>query len=357
MTLVTLVCSDLYLNTVINMAFAIQVKKENAEKLRKLLLKLNLIDFAHLPSSNKEFIFFPIQKSINVKIQNELIEKFNVNFVKKRMKRKKQEKFSLPAFDMIGDIVIFEIPKEFKDKTEDEKREVAVKIAENILKQHKNIRLVAMKTGGVSGPYRIRKFEVILSRGDSSTVTIHKEHGCRFKIDVAKAYYSPRLSYERRRINNLVKDGETVFVPFAGVGPFAIIIAKSHPKCIVYANELNPDAYKYLEENIRLNKLSNVIPIPGDARDLSKNYKNKADRVVMPLPMSSDQFLDVAFSLAKKNCVVHFYYFTNSISAAENVVKEAAERFNKKIEILGSRLVREYSPEIIEVVVDFKVID
>ena len=339
------------------MALAIRVKKEKAEEVRKLLLKLNLIDPTHLPSSNDDFIFFPIKKSIDEKTKQDIAKKFDANFVEKRMKRKLIQKFSLPPFDMIGDIVIFEIPKEFKDKEETEKIKAAREIAENILKQHKNVRLVAMKTGGVSGPYRIRKFEVILSRGDNSTITIHKEHGCRFKIDVAKAYYSPRLSYERRRINSLVNDGETVFVPFAGVGPFAIIIAKSHPKSTVYANELNPDAYKYLEENIKLNKLSNVIPIPGDARDLAEKYSNKADRVIMPLPMSSDQFLDVAFSLAKKNCIVHFYYFTNSISAAEDVVKEAAKRFNRKIEILESRLVRDYSPEIIEVVVDFKILD
>jgi tRNA (guanine37-N1)-methyltransferase len=339
------------------MALAIRVKKGKAEEVRKLLLKLNLIDSTHLPSSNDDFIFFPIKKSIDEKTKQDIAKKFDANFVEKRMKRKLIQKFSLPPFDMIGDIVIFEIPKEFKDKEETEKIKAAREIAENILKQHKNVRLVAMKTGGVSGPYRIRKFEVILSRGDDSTITIHKEHGCRFKIDVAKAYYSPRLSYERRRINSLVNDGETVFVPFAGVGPFAIIIAKSHPKSTVYANELNPDAYKYLEENIKLNKLSNVIPIPGDARDLPEKYSNKADRVIMPLPMSSDQFLDVAFSLAKKNCIVHFYYFTNSISAAEDVVKEAAKKFNRKIKILESRLVRDYSPEIIEVVVDFKILD
>lgn len=339
------------------MTLSIRIKKEKAEEARKLLSKLNLIDFTHLPSSNDDFIFFPIQKSIDEKTKQDIAKKFDADFVEKRMKRKLIQKFSLPPFDMIGDIVIFEIPKEFKDKEETEKIKAAREIAENILKQHKNVRLVAMKTGGVSGPYRIRKFEVILSRGDDSTITIHKEHGCRFKIDVAKAYYSPRLSYERRRINSLVNDRETVFVPFAGVGPFAIIIAKSHPKSTVYANELNPDAYKYLEENIKLNKLSNVIPIPGDARDLAGKYSNKADRVIMPLPMSSDQFLDVAFSLAKKNCIVHFYYFTNSISAAEAVVNEAAKRFNRKIKILESRLVRDYSPEIIEVVVDFKILD
>jgi tRNA (guanine37-N1)-methyltransferase len=40
---------------------------------------------------------------------------------------------------------------------------------------------------------------------------------------------------------------------FAGVGPFAIPTAKKG--CIVYANDLNPMSYKYLLENISLNKV------------------------------------------------------------------------------------------------------
>ena len=43
-------------------------------------------------------------------------------------------------------------------------------------------------------------------------------------------------------------------MPFAGVGPFAIEIAKSHPRASVLAIELNPSAYGYMLKNIRLNK-------------------------------------------------------------------------------------------------------
>lgn len=349
------------------MTNAIKIYKKYAEEVRKFLIKNNLMDFSHLPSSEGDFLFFPIKRLSKTKDKKAekdklkiLEEKFNAKFEKRRMKRKKIEKLILPPFDLIGDVAIFELPKEFKDLNDEQKEKEAMKLAKNIMKKHKNIKTVAMKTGGVSGPFRIRKFKILITNKliKEATITVHKEHGCRFKLDVAGAYYSPRLSYERKRINSLVKDGETVFVPFAGVGPFAIIIAKNHPNSKVYANELNPEAVKYLIENIKLNKVYNVIPIPGDARDLKRpEFKEIADRVVMPLPMSADEFLDVSFFLAKKNGIVHFYYFTDSLETAEKVVKAAAEREGKKIKIIESRLVRDYSKDIIEVVVDFKVLE
>jgi tRNA (guanine37-N1)-methyltransferase len=124
----------------------------------------------------------------------------------------------------------------------------------------------------------------------------------------------------------------------------------------VYANELNPEAYKYLQENIKLNRTYNVHPVPGDARELSKTFKAIADRVVMPIPMSAPQFLDVAFALAKKNAIVHFYHFVESEKAAVDIIKKFAKKHNKKIKIVHERIVRRYSPSIIEVVVDFKIL-
>ena len=340
--------------------YCISIDKKDAEKIRKILKKKELLNFNYLPETQKNKVIFPV---IN---ETKKIKKLGFIILERKLRQVKQKKGSLAdlleqkgiksdeivkSFDVIGDIAIIDIPEKLKKHKEHKKE-----IANAILSIHPNIKTVAEKVSPVSGVYRIRKVKVIA--GEKKTETIHTETGCRFKLDINKVYFSPRLVFERQRIANLVKNGkkcETVFVPFVGVGPFAIIIAKNNQDSIVYANELNPNAFKYLKENIKLNKTYNVIPIKGDIKKVAKDYKNKADRIIMPLPMSSQSYLNSAFLIARKNCTIHIYLFVKNKKEAEEIVKSAAKKFRKKIKILNTRKVRDYSASIIEVVVDFQV--
>lgn len=55
----------------------------------------------------------------------------------------------------------------------------------------------------------------------------------------------------------------------AGVGPFALNAAKNK-KCIVFANDLNSECYKFLKINIEKNKLKpRVWPFCQDAKDFA----------------------------------------------------------------------------------------
>ncbi len=56
---------------------------------------------------------------------------------------------------------------------------------------------------------------------------------------------------------------------FAGVGPFAIPIAKSK-RAKVYAIDINPEAVELLKKNVRLNRVSGVYPIVGAPREVVK---------------------------------------------------------------------------------------
>src|SRR5208283_3192154 len=90
---------------------------------------------------------------------------------------------SLPqALDIIGDIAIMEIPPELKAYEN--------LIGEAILKTHRNIRTVLAKAGAIGGTYRLREFTFIA--GEHRTQTVHREFGCQYHVDVAKAYFSPR---------------------------------------------------------------------------------------------------------------------------------------------------------------------
>jgi tRNA (guanine37-N1)-methyltransferase len=261
---------------------------------------------------------------------------------------------SLPrALDFVGDIAIVEIPPEL-----DVYKNV---IGEAILKTHRTVQTVLAKAGAVSGSYRLRHFHVIV--GEPKTETIHKEYGCQYYVDVAKAYFSPRLSYEHNRIASLVKNSETVVDLFTGVGPFAVLIAKTHENVKVYAVDANPDAVKFLRKNIRLNRVEGkVYPVLGDARHIvEERFSGTADRVIMNLPETSLEFVEAACKAVKPTGgIVHYYSFVSASKSLETVKHQfssAVEKFGRKVEqILSSRLVRATAPYEWQSVLDAKIL-
>ena len=190
------------------------------------------------------------------------------------------------AIDFVGDIAIIEVPPELEGHKKT--------VGEAILKTHKRVSTVLAKSGAVEGLYRLREFEVIA--GVEKTATVHREHGCVYHVDLAKAYFSPRLSHEHNRVAGQVRDGETVVDMFAGVGPFSILIAKERENVKVYAIDVNPDAVEFLKSNIAINRVERkVMPVLGDVRQVVKERLiGVADRVIMNLPEKAIEYVDVA---------------------------------------------------------------
>ena len=143
-------------------------------------------------------------------------------------------------------------------------------IAKALMNTHKEVNSVWQQTSSVSGDYRLRNLEHIL--GEKTTESHYKEHGCVYKTDLRKAYFSPRLSYERLRIAKLVHTEEIVLNMFAGVGCYSIVIAKYSEPMKVYSIDVNPFAFRYLQENIGINRVEKmVVPIKGDAKTVTEN--------------------------------------------------------------------------------------
>ncbi len=227
---------------------------------------------------------------------------------------------NISSFEIIGSkekaIAIVEIPDELKRNQK--------QIAQEIFKKHKNVRTVLKKISERTGTYRIKKYRIIT--GDKNTEVIHKESGCRFKLDPRKVYFSSREGTERLRIASQVKKNEKVLVMFAGVGPFAIIISKKQPSYEIVAIEINPQAVKYMKENIKLNKIENITPIKGDVREISKKYFSYFDRIIMPLPHDADKFLSLAIKCLNKKGTIHLY-----IIEREDEIKQKAKKIILKI--------------------------
>lgn len=261
--------------------------------------------------------------------------------------KESEELFS--AFDQVGEIIIVRIPESLLPKKKI--------IGEKLLEQVKTARSVFYQSSSVEGDFRTRNLEIIA--GEDNTVTEYKEFGCRFIVDVEKAFFSPRLSTERDRISNLVQDGELVINMFGGVGMFSIIAAK-RKKCTVYNIDINPIAANLCEKNIKLNKLGGkVISIQGDAVQIvEERLKNKGDRVLMLLPERSDEFLSSAISATKSNGMIHYYshiHADKKSQAAKNSEKHYQDISPVKSKILYSKIVRAVGPRYYQTVVDVRI--
>ncbi|WP_297497403.1 class I SAM-dependent methyltransferase family protein [Thermococcus sp.] len=327
---------------------AVKVPKKEAEMARRRLLELGILAKGYSIKREGDFVLFPVTGPVN---GFELVE---AEFERtERRPHSYREVVEVPAelrqllpssFDIIGDIAIIELPEELMPHGR--------AIGGAILKVHRHIKAVFAKGGKVEGEYRVR--ELIHLAGENRTETVHRENGIRLKLDVARVYYTPRLATERMRVFEKTQPGEIVFDMFAGVGPYSILLARKAD--LVFAVDLNPWAVKYLEENIRLNKATNIVPVLSDVREVAG--KIKADRVIMNLPKFADRFLKEAMLSVKPGGIIHYYGFSpeeDLFSEHEAKIKATARELGFRVEFLDRRKVRPYAPRQFNIAIDFRV--
>ena len=334
----------------------VRARKKDAQKVKQYLARQKLMANNYNLISSNEFIYFPlafanreygrILAGLGGRIVNKEFEATGEKSdYRKRLHGALGKSYDSTAkgYEMLGDIALINAKN----------MQVGRKMAKVVMAINKNVKTVLSK-GPVSGRYRIRKYSYVA--GKRKYTTLYKENGASFNIDVRNTFFSTRLGFERGRICRLVKDGESVVVMFAGIGPFAIEIGKAHRKCNVVGIELNKEAYNAMVENIKLNKLSNVKAIMGDVKKVSVKYKKFADRIIMPLPKDSFEFLGSALEVAKRRCIVHYYAFGNKssgFSEQEDKLKAFFKKHGRKFKVLNRREVRPYSASEIEMGIDF----
>ena len=348
-------------------AYALRVPKKQGEKAIRLTISLGLLDKRlKIIQENGSLLVPLVQKpsSRHVEKIRKVLDSFEIVIQSFIAQTKHTESAldiaadhlprhllaSFPrAVDFVGEIAIVEIPSELT--------EYRNFVGEAILKAHKNVQTVLAKSSAVGGVCRLREYEVIAGLPDMET--IHREHGCRYLVDLSKVYFSPRLSHEHLRVASQVKEKEIVVDMFAGVGPFSVLIAKICSEVKVYAVDVNPDAVMHLEKNIIVNGvLGKVTPILGDIRKIvHEKLRGTADRVIMNLPESAVKYVDVACEALKpEGGTVHYYEFAeglNAVEAAKNHLTEAVSRTRRTIRRFSSaRIVREVAPYKWQVALD-----
>ena len=269
----------------------------------------------------------------------------NLEELLKNKMSKEQLKLVPKSFDIVGDIIIFsDFPKELQKKEK--------LIANALLKIHKNIKVVAKKTKKYSGRYRLPKIKIIA--GEKRKITLHKENNVLAKLNIETCYFSPRLSNERLRIAKLTKKNESILVMFSGVAIYPLVISKNSKAKEIYAVEINPEANKFAEENIKLNKINNIELFKGNVKTVLPKINKKFDSIIMPHPTNAYSYLDIAVKKIKKNGIIHLYDFSKEEDIPNSSVKKIGKKI-RKFKIMNVVKCGQFAPRKYRVCVDFKI--
>jgi tRNA (guanine37-N1)-methyltransferase len=240
------------------------------------------------------------------------------------------------SYEVIGNIAIVPIPPSCDAYKQD--------IALAVLSMRRNIRTVLSPVSAREGDERVPRFETLIG---TSTVTEHHEFGFRYRLDVARVFFNPRLATERQRIFSKLEPGEEILVPFAGVGPFVIPAAARGT--VVTAIEKNPEAAAWLRGNLTLNGVEGrVRVIEGDAWRILEGLSPGFDRAICPTPYGMDAVLPLVASRVKSGGIIHFYTFQNDRQA-----EDLALRFPQEgLDVLLSRGCGQVAPGVNRYVFD-----
>jgi len=228
-------------------------------------------------------------------------------------------------------------------------------IGQVLLDKTKTARTVVNKLGMIDNEYRNFQLEVLA--GEEDFVATVGEHGCKFQFDFSKVFWNSRLQTEHQRIVDLSSPDDVIFDGFAGVGPFAVPLAKKG--CKVYANDLNPDSYVWLKKNAEINKVKVEAYNKDGGNFIRENLKDhllkrakqggvgkeSEIRVLMNLPKIAITFLksfrdiisddDIVKNNIKRESIpkvtVHCYSFAPEDSTVEHFDPIVAEELKTKV--------------------------
>ncbi len=334
------------------MTQCIKVPLQEAEKVKKELILNNQLDTTFLPKRTTKVIYFPVKnyagKTESLTLQPRIKKQTAIPFKQVLSLILTPEEMSIvkTAHDIVGTIAIIQIPYELERKEKE--------IAKALLQSNPLIKTVLKKGSGHEGVFRTQ--EMIYLAGEKTKEAEYKENECTFLVDVEKVYFSARLATERKRIAQQVAPGEEILVMFSGAAPYPCVLAKNTSAKNIVGVEINPLGHAYGLKNVAKNKLTNVKLYCGDVREVVPQLQQTFDRIIMPLPRTAEEFLDVALAVAKKNAIIHLYgfYSIDEFDKAKQEIKKYCKQYKRTYTILSLVKSGQQSPRTYRICVDFQ---
>ncbi|SDJ94036.1 methyltransferase [Halovenus aranensis] len=321
----------------------VRVDRESGEETRQRLAESDLVDQGREIVGENGWLYIPVTDPTAVSDEDTVVERS----VPERETQTMPD--DLVAFDAsyerLGEVVL--IDEDDPDR--------ARALADAIVESDIPTKTVLNRASKIRGEQRVRDWEVLAGE---DTEAVHREYGCAFALDLAAVYFSPRLATERHRVTGRVAADEQAVDMFAGVGPFAVPFAKRG--ATVVGTDINETAIEYLRANAQRNGVADrVTAIHGDVRAVAADqYEGWADRLVMNLPHSADEFLDTARRLASDECVLHYYdiqHEDDPFGPGIRAIQEAMEP-EYAVEVETEHVVRSYAPHEDNVVLDVRLL-
>ncbi|HME54756.1 MAG TPA: methyltransferase domain-containing protein [Candidatus Lokiarchaeia archaeon] len=307
-------------------SLCVKVAKQDAQLAKLALLENYLIDDEREPFHDEDAIYFPVLDGSELDLKSIVTVDFElVGGICPTSHKKRKANLAtlladvLPlgvaekiprAFNIVGDIAVLEL--------DDELLSFKGVIAEKLRELHPFLKSIYMKESARSGDFRTTKINLVW--GTDDPVTVHKENGFRFRVDVKDAFYDPRLEHEHARVINIVRERARSMITcyildlFCGVGPFIIPLA-NEPNTRAWGVDLNPRAIDLLEANIAMNKLdpARLHSHAMDARDflvqedVESNPPHAFDAIILNLPRKAHEFLEVCRDRSEPGALIFWY--------------------------------------------------
>lgn len=334
----------------------LRVERSRAEEVKNRLVELGLLDPLRKVDRRGDSIEFailgPVPPGLGMVIEGEAGMRTDIQVPPyRRILEAAQVPPALKPFvpdkwEKYGKVVLLKLPKKLLGYKKDIARAYASVLgAETVL----------LDASGSRGALREPTTELLLGQ---RTETTHVENGIRYCFDAARLMFSSGNMAERIRMGKAVERSETVVDMFAGIGYFTLPMAVHGRPERIYACELNPASHRYLERNIRLNKVADrVVPLLGDCRVVAP--EGVADRAVLG-HFDSPRFVEKALRVLKpEGGVLHFHCLCRKDripQMAWQPLRRSIEELGRRAELAGTVKVKSFKPKVWHIVLEVRVL-
>ncbi len=321
-----------------------RVPKEKGQEILEMVKNEGILDPERAILKENDELIIPVTKNGN-DIQEDVRfrEKMKTPYekIKDKIDLDENLKKLLPdRWEILGDVALLKLDEDLYEY----KYKIGKVYAEVL-----EVKTVLLQ-GRIEGIKREPNVELIYGK---ETETVHIENGIKYKMDTSKLMFSSGNIDERVRMANIEINDETIVDMFAGIGYFTLPMAYHGNPQKIYSLEINPTSYRYLNDNIKLNKVQDTVETwNGDNRNFDKF--SFADRIVMGYLHDTWKYLPKALTFLKDSGKIHYHTLSKDKNYPTNVKNELKEYIQKNYKITTIKKIKSYAPHIFHVVADIE---